>query len=109
MHIILFRLNLQTVTICLIWAWDWYKPCVLDVDVDEGGNGEGCQGVVPPCDDAEGKVEKDANHRQRPVIVFESRSPVGHLQNGLEDANQVDEKITHEEKSEMNSSKYTRL
>jgi len=74
-----------------------HSPFILDVLVDEGRDGECRKGEVPPGDDWQDEVEDDAGDGKRPVIVAEARSPVGRLEECLQDTDQVHEQVAHQE------------
>ena len=74
------------------------SPLILNVLVEESGDGHGHECVVPGGQEHDGEAKCHAEQRQRPVVEAEARPPVGRLQEGLQHARQVHKAVTHQEK-----------
>ncbi len=73
------------------------SPSILDVLVDEHGNHQRSQGIVPAGDEHDHHAHHGSEKAGGPVVVAEPGTPVGGLQNGLQRAGHVDKGIAHEE------------
>ena len=51
-------------------------PSILDVLVDNSGNGHGDEGKVPAGHEHDGQAHDDPEHGEGPVVVLEPRTPI---------------------------------
>lgn len=75
------------------------RQCVLplefDVLVDTGCNRHGDQSIVPTRDEHNTDAQQHSQEREAPVVVTETRPPVGGAQESLKSASKIDKHVAH--------------
>lgn len=74
-----------------------HSPAILDVLVDDHRHRHRDQCHVPRRHEHDRNAERQAEQRQRPVVVLEARPPVRGAQQRLHGARQIHEAVAHQE------------
>ena len=69
----------------------------LDVLVDDAGQDDGHDRIVPPHDEHDEQAEEEAEQRERPMVVFVAGAPARRFEQRLERARHVHKAIAHQE------------